>query len=96
MALSTGSSSQRDSDTGRGPREIGDPCSGRSGAVDPGQPGVPLHHWGADDDCRECVEWDLLWVGPNDAGVVKTTVVALQAASEPRLLVWDFIVLLLF
>ena len=45
--------------------------------------GAPSHHWGADDDCGECVEWDLLWVGPNDDGVAKMTVVALQAASEP-------------
>ena len=34
-------------------------------------------------------------MGPNDAGVTKAIVVAMQAASEPRLLVWDFIVRLL-
>ena len=45
--------------------------------------GVPSHHEGADDDCGECVEWDLLWVGPNDAGVIKTIVFSLQATSEP-------------
>ena len=95
MTLSTESPSQGDSDTDRGSREARDPCSDRNCAAYPGQPGVPSHHRGADDACRECVEWDLLWVGPNDAGVVKTTVVALQAASEPRLLVWDFIVRLL-
>ena len=94
--MSTGSPSQRDADTDRGPRETGDPSSGCSDAADPGQLGVPSHHWGADDDRRECVEWDLLWVGPNDVGVVKTTAVAVQAASEPRLLVWDFILFLLF
>ena len=96
MALLTGSPSQRDTDTDRGPRETGDPGSGRSGAADPGQPDIPSHHWGANDDRRECVQWDLLWVGPNGVGVVKTTVVTLQAASEPRFLVWDFVVLLLF
>ena len=94
--MSTESPSQGDSDTDRGSREIRDPCSGRSGAADPGKPGVASHHWGADDDRRECVEWDLLWVGPNDVGVIKMTVVALQATSEPRLLVWDFTVFLLF
>ena len=91
-----GSPNQRDSNTDQGPREIRDPCGGHSGSADPGQLGAPSHHWGADDDCGECVEWDLLWVGPNDVGVVKTIAVALQAASEPRLLIWDFIVLLLF
>ena len=79
----TGSPSQGDSDTDRGSREIRDPCSGRSGAAYPGQPGTPSHHWGADDDSGECVEWDLLWVGPNDVGVAKATVVAMQAAGEP-------------
>ena len=95
-ALPTGSPSQRDADTDRGPRETGDPGSGHNSAVDPGQPGIPSHHWGVDDDRRECVEWDLLWVGPNDVGVVKTIVVTLQVASELRLLIWDFIVFLLF
>ena len=94
--MSTRLLSQRDSDIDWGLREIRDPCSGRSDAVDPGQPGAPSHHWGADDDRRECVEWDLLWVGPNDVGVVKMTVVAMQVTSEPRLLIWDFIVFLLF
>ena len=68
----------------------------QSGNTDPGQPGTPSPNWGVDDDCGECVEWDLLRVGPNDVGVIKTTAVALQAASEPRFLVWDFIVLLIF
>ena len=94
--MSTGSPSQRDSDTDQGPREIGDPCSGYSSVADRGQPGIPSHHWGADGDCGECVEWNLLWVGPNDVGVVKMIAVALKAASEPRLLVWEFIVLLIF
>ena len=94
--MSTGSPSQRDTDTDRRPRETGDPGSGRSSAANPRQPSVPSHYWGVDDDRRECVEWDLIWVGPNDFRVVKMTVVALQAASEPRLLVWDFIVFLLF
>ena len=96
VTLSTGSPSQGESDTDRGSREIRDPCSGHSGVGDLGQPGTPSHHWGVDDDCGECVEWDLLWVGPNDVGVIKTTVATLQAASEPRLLVWDSIVLLIF
>ena len=76
MTLSTRPPIQRDSDTNWGSREVRDPCSGCSGAADPGQPGTPSHHWGADDDCGECVEWDLLWVGPNDVGVIETTVVA--------------------
>ena len=71
------------SDLDWGPREIRDSCSGHSSAAYPGQPGAPSHHWGADDDCGECVEWDLIWVGPNDVGVAKATLVALQAASEP-------------
>ena len=95
MTLLTGSPSQGDSDIDRGSRETRDPCSGRSGAAYPGQPGAPSHHWGADDDRRECVEWDLLWVGPNDSCVAKMIVFALQAAGEPRLLVWDFVVRLL-
>ena len=81
--MSTGSPSQGDSDTDRGSREARNPCSGCRCAAYPGQLGIPSHHWGADDDGGECVEWDLLWVGPNAVGVVKTTDVALQAASEP-------------
>ena len=77
------SPSQRDSDTDQGPREVRDSCGGHSGATDPGHPGAPSHHKGADDDCGESVEWDLLWVSPYDVGVIETTAVALQAASEP-------------
>ena len=83
MTLSTGAPSQRDTDIDRGPRETGDPGSGRSSAADPGKLGIPSHHRGVDDACRDSVEWDLLWVGPNDVGVAKVTVVAMQAASEP-------------
>ena len=68
--MSTESPSQGDSDTDRGPREIRDTCSGRNGAADPRQLGAPSYHWGAYDDCGQSVEWDLLWVGPNDVGVV--------------------------
>ena len=51
--------------------------------MDFGQPGIPSHHWRVDDDCRECVGWDLLWVGLDDVGVIEMTVVTVQAASEP-------------
>ena len=64
--------------------------------MDPRKPGTPPHHWREDDACGKCVEWDLLWVSPNDVGVGKTTVVPVQAASEPRLFVRDIAVLLLF
>ena len=83
VSLSTGSPSQGDSNTDRGSREARNPCSGHSCATNPGHPGVPSHHWGADDDSGKCAGWDLLWVGPNDVGVAKATVVAMQAASEP-------------
>ena len=66
--------SQRDSDIYLGYREVGDPGSGRSSVADRGQLGTPSHHWRADDDCRECVGWDLLWVGPDDVGVAEMTV----------------------
>ena len=77
MTLSTRPLSQRDSDTNWGSREVRDPCSGGSSVADLGQPGIPSQHLRADDDYRECVEWDLLWVGPDDVGVVETTVVAM-------------------
>ena len=81
--LSTGSPSQGDSNTNRGSREARNPCSGRSCAVNLGHPGVPSHHWGADDDSGKCVGWDLLWVGPDVVDVAKETVVTMQAAGEP-------------
>ena len=77
MPLSTRSPSQGDSDTHRGFGEVRDPCCGYSGAMDPGQPGIPSHHWRADDDCRECLGWYLLWVGLDDFGVNETTFVAM-------------------
>ena len=77
MTLSTRPPSQRDSDIDWGSREVGDPGSGCSSVADLGQPGAPSHHWRADDDCRKCVEWDLLWVGPDDVGVIETTAVTL-------------------
>ena len=83
MPLLTRSPSQGDSDTYRGFGEVREPCCGRRGAADPGQPGTPPHHRRADDTCGECVGWDLLWVGPDDVVVIETTVVAMQAASEP-------------
>ena len=52
-------------------------------AVDPRQPGTPSHHRGSNDACGECFEWDLLWVGPDDAVVVEMKIFAMQAASEP-------------
>ena len=51
--------------------------------MDPRKPGTPSHHWRVDDACGESVEWYLLWVGPDDVGVIETTVFALQVASEP-------------
>ena len=77
MTLSTRCPSQRDLDINWGSREVGHLCSGGSSVVDPGQPGAPSHHWRADDDFRKCVEWDLLWVGPDDVGVVEMTIVSL-------------------
>ena len=95
MPLSTGSSSQGDLNIDRGSREARNPCSGRSCAANPGQPGVPSHHWGADDVSGKCIGWDLLWVGPNAVGVAKATVVTMQEAGEPWLCIWDFAVRLL-
>ena len=76
MTLLTKCLSQRDSDIDWGSREVGDPCSGGSSVADPRQPGAPSHHWREDDDCRKCVGWDLLWVGPNDVGVIEMIVFA--------------------
>ena len=75
--------SQRDSDTSWGSKEVRDLCSGGNSVVDPGQPGAPSHHWRADDDCRGCVGWDLLWLGPYDVVVIEMTVFAMQVASKP-------------
>ena len=38
-----------------------------------------LHHitGGENDACGECFEWDLLWVGPDDAVIIETTVLAM-------------------
>lgn len=77
MTLSTRCQSQRDSNIHWGSREVGDPGSGRSSVADLGQPGLPSHHWRADDDCGKCAEWDLLWVGPDDVGINEMTVVAM-------------------
>ena len=80
--LSTKSLSKGDSDTHQGFGEVRDPCCGCSGAADPGQPGIPPHHWRADDACGVCVGWDLLWVVPDDAVVNEMTIVAMQGESE--------------
>ena len=77
MTLSTKCPSQGESDIYWGFTEVGDPGSGRSGDVDLGQSSAPSHHWREDDDCRECVGWDLLWLGPDDVGVAETTVVVM-------------------
>ena len=77
MTLSTECPSQGDSDIHWGSREVGDPGSGHNNVADSGQSRAPSHHWRVDDDCRECVGWDLLWVGPDDVGVAKMTVVAM-------------------
>ena len=73
--MSTRCLSQRDSDIDWGSREVGDSGSGGNSVVDLGQPGAPSHHWRADDDCRKCIEWDLLWVGPDDAVISEMTTV---------------------
>lgn len=79
----TRSPSQGDSDTHQGSREVRYPCFGRSDVVNPGQPGTPPHHWREDDACGESVEWDVLWVGPDDVVIVEMTIVAMEAASGP-------------
>ena len=81
--MSTSYPSQGDLDTHWGFAEVRDPCCGRSGVADPRQPGTPPHHWRVDDACGECVEWDLLWVGPDDVFIVEMIVITMQAASEP-------------
>ena len=75
--MSTKCPSKRDSDIDWGSREVGDLGSGSNSVADFGKPGIPSHHWRADDDFRECVGWDLLWVGLDDVGVGETIAVAM-------------------
>ena len=77
MPLSTRSQCEGDMDTHQGSREVRDPCCGRNGAVDLGQPCTPSHNVGANDACGECFEWELLWVSPDDAVVVENKFVAM-------------------
>ena len=39
--------------------------------MNPGQLGTPSHYGRTDDVGGECFEWDLLWVGPDDAGIIE-------------------------
>ena len=75
--------SQRDVDTNRVSRDVRDLCCGHNGTANLGHPGAPSHHWREDDSCGESVEWDLLWVGPDDVVIIETIVVAMQVAIEP-------------